>query len=88
MFFADVVLQPNGIGAWLAVGLIVGWLAGKVLSEPTYGIAGDLWLGRGRGRRGFIWFLCEGRSRLLGRRPGGLFRCLLPTLCRACHCRR
>ena len=44
MFFADVVLQPNGIAAWLAVGLIVGWLAGKVPSEPTYGIAGDLLL--------------------------------------------
>jgi len=40
--FADITLAPGGIIAWLVVGLIAGWLAGKVMSGAGYGIIGDI----------------------------------------------
>jgi uncharacterized membrane protein YeaQ/YmgE (transglycosylase-associated protein family) len=43
--FADVYLEPGGIIAWLLVGLIAGFLAGKVMKGSGYGIIGDLILG-------------------------------------------
>jgi uncharacterized membrane protein YeaQ/YmgE (transglycosylase-associated protein family) len=45
MFFADMVLEVNGIAAWLVVGLIAGWLAGKVMEGASFGVMGDILLG-------------------------------------------
>jgi uncharacterized membrane protein YeaQ/YmgE (transglycosylase-associated protein family) len=45
MLFADLAFHPGGIASWLVVGLTVGWLAGKVMENPSYGIIGDLLLG-------------------------------------------
>jgi uncharacterized membrane protein YeaQ/YmgE (transglycosylase-associated protein family) len=45
MLFADVVLDPGGIAAWLAVGLIAGWLAGKLMETASFGVLGDILLG-------------------------------------------
>jgi uncharacterized membrane protein YeaQ/YmgE (transglycosylase-associated protein family) len=42
---AALELQPATIAVWLAVGLVCGWLAGKVMEEASYGILGDLGLG-------------------------------------------
>jgi uncharacterized membrane protein YeaQ/YmgE (transglycosylase-associated protein family) len=38
-------LQPGGILAWLIVGLIAGFLAGKVMSGGGYGVVGDIVVG-------------------------------------------
>jgi len=43
--FAAIELEPGGIVAWLVVGLIAGWLAGKVMSGAGYGLVGDIVLG-------------------------------------------
>ena len=43
--FAGVYLEPGGIIAWLIVGLIAGFLAGKVMKGSGYGIIGDLIIG-------------------------------------------
>ena len=45
MLFASFALSPQGIAAWLCIGAAIGWLAGKVMEYPTYGIIGDLILG-------------------------------------------
>lgn len=38
-------LNPGGILAWLVVGLIAGFLAGRVMSGSGYGIVGDIIVG-------------------------------------------
>jgi uncharacterized membrane protein YeaQ/YmgE (transglycosylase-associated protein family) len=38
-------LEPGGILAWLLVGLIAGFLAGKVMSGGGYGVIGDIVVG-------------------------------------------
>lgn len=38
-------LNPGGILEWIVVGLIAGWLTGKMMSGRGYGLAGDLFLG-------------------------------------------
>ncbi len=38
-------LEPGGLLAWLLVGLVAGFLAGKVMSGAGYGIVGDLVVG-------------------------------------------
>jgi len=43
--FAAVYLEPGGIVAWLIVGLIAGFLAGKVMQGSGYGIIGDILIG-------------------------------------------
>ncbi len=43
--FAEIVLHPGGVIAWLAVGLVAGWLAGRVLRGRGYGTAVDLLAG-------------------------------------------
>jgi uncharacterized membrane protein YeaQ/YmgE (transglycosylase-associated protein family) len=43
--FADVELAPGGVIAWLIVGLIAGFLAGKVMRGAGYGLVGDLVVG-------------------------------------------
>jgi uncharacterized membrane protein YeaQ/YmgE (transglycosylase-associated protein family) len=62
MLFADVVISAGGIATWLVVGLIAGWLAGKVMEEASYGIIGDLLLGLAGGLIGgaVFGFFVEG----------------------------
>jgi uncharacterized membrane protein YeaQ/YmgE (transglycosylase-associated protein family) len=43
--FAQIVLDPGGIIAWLLVGLISGWLAGMVMKGGGFGIVGDIVVG-------------------------------------------
>jgi uncharacterized membrane protein YeaQ/YmgE (transglycosylase-associated protein family) len=45
VMFAEVMLAPGGIIAWLLVGLIAGWLAGLFMQGSGYGIAMDIVLG-------------------------------------------
>jgi uncharacterized membrane protein YeaQ/YmgE (transglycosylase-associated protein family) len=40
--FASFILHPGGVIAWLAVGIIAGWLAGQVMRGAGYGLIGDL----------------------------------------------
>ncbi len=43
--FADVMLYPGGIIAWLIVGLIAGWLTGLFMRGGGYGIVMDTIIG-------------------------------------------
>lgn len=43
--FAEIILHPGGIIAWLVVGLIAGFLAGKVMQGAGYGLIGDIVMG-------------------------------------------
>ncbi len=43
--FAQITLYPGGLIAWLAVGLIAGWLAGKVMKGTGFGVIGDIVVG-------------------------------------------
>ena len=45
MIFANIMLDPATIAAWLVAGLASGWFAGKVTEEPSYGAMGDFILG-------------------------------------------
>jgi uncharacterized membrane protein YeaQ/YmgE (transglycosylase-associated protein family) len=45
MLFADFALHVQSVAAWLTIGLVVGWLAGKVMDSPSYGSIGDVVLG-------------------------------------------
>ncbi len=38
-------LEPGGVIAWLIVGLIAGWLAGRVMKGGGYGLVGDIIVG-------------------------------------------
>ncbi|MCL4545486.1 MAG: GlsB/YeaQ/YmgE family stress response membrane protein [Chloroflexi bacterium] len=40
-----MVLAPGGLIAWLFVGLIAGWLTGKIVQGSGFGVIGDLVLG-------------------------------------------
>jgi len=40
--FAEIILQPGGVIAWLVVGLVAGFLAGKVMKGAGYGLVGDI----------------------------------------------
>ena len=40
-----MALEPGGIIAWLLVGLIAGWLTGKVMKGAGYGAFRDIILG-------------------------------------------
>jgi uncharacterized membrane protein YeaQ/YmgE (transglycosylase-associated protein family) len=40
-----MVVEPGGIVAWLLVGLIAGWLTGKVMRGGGYGVIRDIILG-------------------------------------------
>jgi uncharacterized membrane protein YeaQ/YmgE (transglycosylase-associated protein family) len=42
---ASIVFDPGSFVAWIIVGLITGWLAGKVMTSASYGVAGDVVLG-------------------------------------------
>lgn len=45
MLYADIVLNPGGVVAWVVVGLVAGFLAGRVMKGEGYGLAGDLVVG-------------------------------------------
>ncbi len=38
-------LDPGGLFAWLFVGLVAGWLAGRLMRGSGYGLVGDIVLG-------------------------------------------
>jgi uncharacterized membrane protein YeaQ/YmgE (transglycosylase-associated protein family) len=38
-------LDPGGLIAWLIVGLVAGWLAGRIMKGGGYGLIGDIVLG-------------------------------------------
>ena len=38
-------LNPGGLIAWLVIGLVAGFLAGKVMRGSGYGVVGDLVMG-------------------------------------------
>jgi len=40
-----MALEPGGIIAWIVVGLIAGWLTGKVMRGGGYGVFRDIILG-------------------------------------------
>jgi len=43
--FAELNMDPGGIIAWVVVGLIAGFLAGRVMRGSGYGLVGDLVVG-------------------------------------------
>ena len=43
--FAAIVLSPGGVIAWVVVGLVAGWLAGRVMKGTGYGLVGDIVVG-------------------------------------------
>ena len=43
--FAEMSLDPGGIVAWVVVGLIAGFLAGRVMKGGGYGLVGDVVVG-------------------------------------------
>lgn len=57
-------LEPGGLIAWLVVGLIAGWLAGKFMKGGGYGLVGDIVVGIvGAFIGGFLFsFLMPGAS--------------------------
>jgi uncharacterized membrane protein YeaQ/YmgE (transglycosylase-associated protein family) len=40
-----MTLDPGGLLMWLVVGVVAGWLAGKVMTGGGYGLIGDLAMG-------------------------------------------
>ncbi len=45
MLFAEIALNPGGIIGWIVVGLIAGFLAGRVMKGEGYGLVGDIVVG-------------------------------------------
>jgi uncharacterized membrane protein YeaQ/YmgE (transglycosylase-associated protein family) len=43
--FAEMVLHPGGIVAWILVGLIAGWLAAKMVGGGGFGVVADIVIG-------------------------------------------
>jgi len=43
--FAQIILEPGGVIAWLVVGLIAGFLASRVMGTGGRGLIGDLVVG-------------------------------------------
>ena len=65
-----MALEPGGIIAWIIVGLVAGWMTGKVMKRAGYGAFGDITLGIIVGA--FIGGIVMNRLRYPG--PGGLRR--------------
>lgn len=55
-FLANIVFDPALFAGWLFAGLASGWVAGKMMGEPTYGPLGDLILGGVGGLAGGLIF--------------------------------
>ncbi len=61
MLFADMLWHPTGMLAWMAVGLITGWLAGHAVGEGGYGAISDIVLGLiGAMVGGFVHSIVQG----------------------------
>lgn len=45
MLIADIALFPGGWIAWIVVGLLAGFLAGRVMRGAGYGMLGDIVVG-------------------------------------------
>jgi uncharacterized membrane protein YeaQ/YmgE (transglycosylase-associated protein family) len=43
--FAEITLDPGGVVAWVIVGLVAGFLAGRVMTGGGYGLVGDIVVG-------------------------------------------
>jgi uncharacterized membrane protein YeaQ/YmgE (transglycosylase-associated protein family) len=43
--FAELIMTPGGVIAWIVVGLLGGWLAGLAMSGGGYGVIRDIILG-------------------------------------------
>jgi uncharacterized membrane protein YeaQ/YmgE (transglycosylase-associated protein family) len=43
--FAQIHMEPGGLIAWLIVGLVAGFLAGRVMRGSGYGVFGDIVVG-------------------------------------------
>ena len=43
--FAEIAFSPAGFITWIVIGLVAGWLAGKIMKGSGYGILGDIVLG-------------------------------------------
>jgi uncharacterized membrane protein YeaQ/YmgE (transglycosylase-associated protein family) len=43
--FAQITLEPGGVIGWIIVGLVAGYLAGRVTRGSGYGLLGDIVLG-------------------------------------------
>jgi uncharacterized membrane protein YeaQ/YmgE (transglycosylase-associated protein family) len=43
--FAEIIFSPGGLITWIVIGLVAGWLAGKVMKGSGYGILGDIVVG-------------------------------------------
>jgi len=43
--FAEIVLEPGGVIAWLVVGMIAGFLAGRLMQGGGFGLVGDIVVG-------------------------------------------
>ncbi|MCL4541057.1 MAG: GlsB/YeaQ/YmgE family stress response membrane protein [Chloroflexi bacterium] len=40
-----MVLVPGGLLAWIIVGILAGWITGKIVQGSGFGILGDLIIG-------------------------------------------
>ncbi len=45
LLLADIVLSPGSVIAWLIVGLISGFLAGRMMKGGGFGVVGDIVVG-------------------------------------------
>lgn len=65
---AEIHLEPGGVIAWVIVGLIAGFLAGRVMRGRGYGLVGDMVVGLvGAVIGGFVFgLLVTGDYGLLG----------------------
>lgn len=43
--FADISLNPEGFITWIVIGLVAGWLAGKIMKGSGYGAIMDIVIG-------------------------------------------
>ena len=89
--FADIILEPGGLIAWLVVGLIAGCLAGMAMKGGGFGIVGDIVVGLiGALIGGFLFGqFTTGTPHLLGSIVVAFVgACILIALVRIVHGRR
>lgn len=43
--FAQIAFNPTGFVTWIVIGLVAGFLAGKIMKGSGYGILGDIVVG-------------------------------------------
>ncbi len=85
ILFAELSYDPRGFVTWLAIGLVVGWCAGKLTESPSYGPIGDLIVGvLGALIGGFAsgYFVASGSEYLLSLPAALLGACVLIGIAR------